>query len=738
MQQNNDYQLILPTSTGVYFFNPGQIVRMEAKSNYTNIYFTDRKPLLVAKVLKDYEEVLQDHGFIRTHRSHLVNSRYIVHVDAAGSIMMKDSSKAEMSRRKKCTIMRALKAAILSLVFLVVYGCVNAQNGSIGIGTTTPDSSAALDISSNNKGFLLPRLALTAANIWSLAGSKPTDGMMIYNSAYSGTGNNAISPGLYYWRGNQWFAVYQSTGLNYNGTDSVDCGLAGGQLTPQTNGFVNGQSYSGFISAPYKSGNGGNYPGEVITVKGITLTRSAGSLAQGNGIFLYTVSGTYSGTSGNSITFPLNLLGGSLCNVTLPIAPAAFIPGTLNCNLTGYNTGFFQAGLPTNSSNIKIVRISAATTGSFSITSSSASNNGVVFNASGLAIAGYNDIILTASGTPITSGTFNYIINLAGQICSFSIYYAPELNVDCSGVVQNTPGGMLQNGVPYSGTVIWNYTSGNGSYYIPAQSLGPINGLTLSRPSSVTALGSGSVTYTLSGTYTGPSGGEVIFPITLAGINCNAVYGDNIRNALNAGGCAHCAAYDAAFANTWVQVDSSEYNQLQNRVGGAFVAGAPEVTTPLSNCQVVGTGATSLANNARIPASSYLIGFSVANPTCNPVVYYRTHARVKTSPFLNSGFVNYGGYLPNDTINFVPVGQFFFTIDHTVSYYVIKTPGIVTWAGSTYLGFYDGGGVSPFNDDQSVSSYNSYQGTGDTNVLPTNNTHAWFKIQAITTVTKQW
>ena len=103
-----NYKLAFMTAKGTYFFAPEEIVRMEASSNYTNIYFTNHKPILAAKVLKDYEEILEPYGFVRTHRSHLVNKKYIMCVDTAGNIVMKDTSKAEISRRRKSAVMRVL------------------------------------------------------------------------------------------------------------------------------------------------------------------------------------------------------------------------------------------------------------------------------------------------------------------------------------------------------------------------------------------------------------------------------------------------------------------------------------------------------------------------------------------------------------------------------------------------------------------------------------------------------
>ena len=104
-------RITIATTDGRYFFHPEEIIRLEASSNYTNIYFINKKKMLTAKVLKDYEEILEPLGFVRTHRSHLVNKRYISFVDGHGTIFMRDASRAELSRRKKSEVMKMLMRA---------------------------------------------------------------------------------------------------------------------------------------------------------------------------------------------------------------------------------------------------------------------------------------------------------------------------------------------------------------------------------------------------------------------------------------------------------------------------------------------------------------------------------------------------------------------------------------------------------------------------------------------------
>ncbi len=82
-----------------------------------------------------------------------------------------------------------------------LYGWIYAQN--VGIGTSTPDASAKLEIDDANRGILIPRVALTATNA---AGpvTSPATSLLVYNTATAGTVPNNVTPGYYYWDGTQW------------------------------------------------------------------------------------------------------------------------------------------------------------------------------------------------------------------------------------------------------------------------------------------------------------------------------------------------------------------------------------------------------------------------------------------------------------------------------------------------------------------------------------------------------
>ena len=85
---------------------PAQIIRLEALSNYTRVYFIHHPPIVMARVLKSYDKMLSPFGFMRTHRTHLVNPDYIDAVNNQ-TLRMKDDSHPEISRRKRKMVLSA-------------------------------------------------------------------------------------------------------------------------------------------------------------------------------------------------------------------------------------------------------------------------------------------------------------------------------------------------------------------------------------------------------------------------------------------------------------------------------------------------------------------------------------------------------------------------------------------------------------------------------------------------------
>jgi uncharacterized protein (TIGR02145 family) len=80
--------------------------------------------------------------------------------------------------------------------FLAIVLLTATTYAQVAIGTTSPDASAVLDLTSDEKGFLLPRMTLDQMN----AISKPSAGLMVYCSNCGEDNSGAIS----FFNGSDW------------------------------------------------------------------------------------------------------------------------------------------------------------------------------------------------------------------------------------------------------------------------------------------------------------------------------------------------------------------------------------------------------------------------------------------------------------------------------------------------------------------------------------------------------
>lgn len=123
-----------------------------------------------------------------------------------------------------------LTAAALTTISLAA----SAQTGSVGIGTATPNSSAALDVSSTTKGLLIPRL--TSAQRAAI--SNPAQGLLVFQT-------DGAQPGFYYNAGSTatpnwlWLPDKAGAGDNLgNGTATTAVKLAGNTLSNNGTGGI--------------------------------------------------------------------------------------------------------------------------------------------------------------------------------------------------------------------------------------------------------------------------------------------------------------------------------------------------------------------------------------------------------------------------------------------------------------------------------------------------------------------
>ncbi len=104
-KSSEDFKLAISVKEGVFLFETKDIICLEGMNNYTKFYFTDQKPLLVAKTLKEYEDMLTEHKFIRIHKSFLVNRAHVKKMDADHVLWLSNDVHVLVSRRKRNDVM---------------------------------------------------------------------------------------------------------------------------------------------------------------------------------------------------------------------------------------------------------------------------------------------------------------------------------------------------------------------------------------------------------------------------------------------------------------------------------------------------------------------------------------------------------------------------------------------------------------------------------------------------------
>jgi two-component system LytT family response regulator len=103
-------KVAMPSIEGLEMVPIDNILYGESNDNYTYIFLKNKKKMLVTRSLKEMEELLEEHSFVRVHRSFLVNlnevERYVR--GDGGYVMMSDGKMIDVSRSKKEELLKRL------------------------------------------------------------------------------------------------------------------------------------------------------------------------------------------------------------------------------------------------------------------------------------------------------------------------------------------------------------------------------------------------------------------------------------------------------------------------------------------------------------------------------------------------------------------------------------------------------------------------------------------------------
>src|SRR5574343_65111 len=169
---------------------------------------------------------------------------------------------------------------IITTTILTALASSNLFAQNVGIGTSAPNSSSKLEISSTNSGLLIPRVALTALNA---AGpiTAPATSLLVYNTATAGVAPNNVTPGYYYWTGTTWSRLLNST--------SSDWTLLGNAGTVATTNFIGTTDAVDFVTRTNNAermrvtsagnvGIGTNAPATKLHIAGGAIRPEAGNV----------------------------------------------------------------------------------------------------------------------------------------------------------------------------------------------------------------------------------------------------------------------------------------------------------------------------------------------------------------------------------------------------------------------------------------------------------------------------
>jgi len=103
-------KMAVPTVDGLIFINLKEVVRLEAKSSYTQILMDNGDIVTATRTIKEYEDILPESLFCRIHNSHIINLFKIekYHKGRGGYVILEDGSEIEVAIRRKEEFLRRL------------------------------------------------------------------------------------------------------------------------------------------------------------------------------------------------------------------------------------------------------------------------------------------------------------------------------------------------------------------------------------------------------------------------------------------------------------------------------------------------------------------------------------------------------------------------------------------------------------------------------------------------------
>jgi hypothetical protein len=484
---------------------------------------------------------------------------------------------------------------------------IYSQNIAINGTGSLPDTSAMLDVSSTNKGFLAPRMTTLQQNNIPL----PAKGLLIFNTTDNGFKVNtgtAASP--------VWTAL--SVG---SGTTTNTLTYSNNILTSTTNGvgasvnIINGVSNSSANNVLSTSVNGISGSGvsiinsNALSLSGTNLTSTINGVASG-GVNLSSIVPATTNTLGSSANTMTNTTNGVAATAPIVNTNALALSGT---TLTSTINGVASGGVNLSS----IVPATTNTLGSSANTMTNTTNGiaatAPIVNTNALSLSGTT---LTSTINGIASGGLNLTPVVAAATTNTLSSAVNTLTNTTNGVAATAPI-INTNALALSGTTLTSTINGVASGGVNLSSIVPATTNTL-----------GSSANTMTNTTNG-----IAATAPIVNTNALALSGTTLTSTINgiASGGVNLSSIVPATTNTL----SSSTNTLTNTTNGV-AATAPIVNTNV--LALTGTNLTATING--IASNSINIASANTEPWYN--VATNTSATSNTQNIYQSANVGIG------------------------------------------------------------------------------------------------
>ncbi|HTN17267.1 MAG TPA: LytTR family DNA-binding domain-containing protein [Chitinophagaceae bacterium] len=114
LQEQRPKRIAVPMRSGFHYYDVQDIIMLKAQGSYTSMCLTGNREVLVTRILKDFETSLAGNGFLRVHKSFMVNTRYIVELrkEDSGHLLMSNGELVPISTKDRESILNSLQAAV--------------------------------------------------------------------------------------------------------------------------------------------------------------------------------------------------------------------------------------------------------------------------------------------------------------------------------------------------------------------------------------------------------------------------------------------------------------------------------------------------------------------------------------------------------------------------------------------------------------------------------------------------